>query len=233
MKFIDIVNFIFTYIASIFHQSTDSNPEYNPIQTATDPMLSRIESLRLGRLLFFLPFFVALTGCSTTMSVSNSIPYKVQQNIQTVSGDGVAFQFKPHSGAEEIVANVDMGSSINYRVNEPLRGMYHELVRTKFGNVDEAASETVVVEVADITTSTRNPAVGTNRSHTISLTIRVSATRDGVSTDQSLNYKTTFPARQVPGASGKYTFPQGSVQDFLLKFIVSSDKFIDATYTDA
>ncbi|MBU0581427.1 MAG: hypothetical protein ABIJ40_16380 [Bacteroidota bacterium] len=179
-------------------------------------------------LVFITGIIFILVSCSSTVPLSNIIPFDVQQNIKTIGGATVDFKFIPNPAADNIQAKVDV-TTITYSLNSPLEGKFRELVETKFGKISSDATDKITFQVVNVDHQTqKNSAfvVGTN--HILRLSINVILFKDGIEEKQTFSYQTSLEAVKI--SANVYSFPPKSLDDFMLKFVVAADKFIDATY---
>lgn len=167
---------------------------------------------------------LSIVGCTTSQTtVSNTLPYEVQQQINTSDEFETGFQFTPHPAGDEVEARFGTGNSV-YTINNPVRGQFEELVRTKFGSIDETAENQIEVEITDIQTETDRQV------HNLAMTMKVTVANDGDENTREFSYSTTI--RPIDTGT-EYTMgkriPAEALEEFFLKFVVGADKFIDST----
>jgi hypothetical protein len=166
-----------------------------------------------------------LIGCTTSKTtVSNSLPYEVQQRVNTSEEFDVSFDFEPHPEGDKVEAAFGSGTS-TYSVNTPLRGQFQELVETKFGSITDGSDNSIRVAVTDLQPSTDS------QTHTLNMTVEVTTVQEGEENARDFSYSTTI--RPID-TSTEYTMgkriPKEDLQEFFLKFVVGADKFIDSNF---
>lgn len=166
-----------------------------------------------------------LVGCvPTRVAVSNSIPFEVQQNIRTAEGTTVGYRFVPHEGSDEVTTSIG-GATVRYPVNGPMRGLFQELIESKFANIDDGASDRITIHLTNVQHST------SGTSHTLEMTARITTVKDGTENSRDLSYSETFAAQDRGSQyTIAYGLPSSELQAFMLKFVVAADRFIDSNF---
>lgn len=180
---------------------------------------------RLARGFAFLVLGITLVGCTTSKTtVSNSLPYEVQQRVNTSEEFDVSFNFEPHPKGDKVEASFGSGTS-TYSVNTPLQGQFEELIETKFGSITEGSDNAIQVAITDLQPSTDS------ETHTLNMTVEVTTVQEGEENSREFSYSTTI--RPID-TSTEYTMgkriPKEDLKQFFLKFVVGADKFIDSNF---
>lgn len=172
-----------------------------------------------------LGFSLILSACQTTRtSVSSSLPYGVQQQINTSSEYNVAFDFSPNMRGDLVTAKFG-GAKAQYEVNDPMRGMLTELIQTKFGAISSESNNKIAVEIVDISTSSDR------MTHELGMTVEVTTVHDGETNSREISYSTVVEAEDRGGEyTIAYSIPKQALEDFYVKFVVAVDKFVDANF---
>ena len=168
-----------------------------------------------------------LSGCvsSNYVYVPNTIPYGVQQNLRTVGSGEVAFEFQGHQNAETVVATLEKVKSVQYQMNTPMRSMFRELIESKFPSLNPEAEDKIYIEVKEFVTYDGGD------QHQISMTLRVVAEVDQKMHDREFSYRLRVPMQRVPvGMAPGVTLPPDAIHDYLLKYVVATDRFIDGIF---
>lgn len=101
-----------------------------------------------------LPLF--LFGCMTFQTtVSDTLPYEAQQRVNTSEKFEVDFNFEGHPNGDMVTANFTGRGNAEYPINSPLEGKLSQLVRLKFGDVNEESDNVIEVLVRDIQTENK------------------------------------------------------------------------------
>src|SRR3990172_1328605 len=86
-----------------------------------------------------------IVGCSTTLTLQNSIPYETQQLIKSVQTTStINYKYVPNQ-AGEVLHTRRM-----YSINKSLEGMLKELIESKFNSVSESATNSIIVELEKV-----------------------------------------------------------------------------------
>lgn len=167
----------------------------------------------------------SLMGCVATRShVNSALPYQVQQNIRTAANKEVAFEFIPAAGYDEVNVNFS-GARTSFPFNGPMQSLYHELIESKFAWIDSNSSNYIRVEMHNI----QHEVIGIK--YLIGATARVTTMYNGESNERDFSYTQTMEAEDRGGQySISYQLPSDQLQDFMIKFIVATDRFIDANF---
>ena len=168
---------------------------------------------------------VMFSGCvSTTTPVSSALPYEVQQDIRTAEGTDVSFEFIPHAGSDEMEADFS-GAKARYRLNGPMRGLFQELVESKFATIEESASDQIRIELTDVQDEV------SGQTYRLSVTAEVTTVHDGETNSRNISYSQTMQAQdQGTDYTVSYGLPSDEIENFMIKFAVAADRFIDANF---
>lgn len=166
--------------------------------------------------IIFLLTAVFFIGCATTLPLRNTIPYGTQQLIKSVQKNSqINYKYIP-SKLGEIKTQ-----GISYSLNFALSGMFKELIESKFNNITETAEDNINIE---ITKSNGYDDMGLfTVSHNLDLSIKVSLLRNKKASEREFTYSTGF-TRTTPEKASEI------IEEFLLKFVVAIDKFIDTEF---
>lgn len=171
-------------------------------------------------LLFVSIMAILFNACSTTTVVSNSIPAEMQQNIRTTKISDMDYSFtKNHNGD---AVSISLGAfTSSFSVNAPLYGMMNELIETKFGNISSTSVNKIEITLVDVK-------ILDDYANTLDLTVNVSIKKDGVYNRKSFSYSNQIKMLQI----NKYSYQADpkDIQNLLLKFVVSVDKYIDTIF---
>lgn len=193
----------------------------------------RLEPLSLIQLqtpmLRTIAFFAILivTGCSTTnkANISNAIPYEVQQNIRTSEVEQVRFEFTPAESGELIEETINGMATMQYEVNDPMRGLFTELMQSKFATISDDASDLVKVDIMEVTHSTRR------FDHSLSMRVRVTTVKDGEEKSREFAYSDDMEIGfETEGFTSTAYPPSDDIHDLMMKFVIATDRFIDSSF---
>jgi uncharacterized lipoprotein YajG len=170
-------------------------------------------------------FITMFTGCAVTKTVevpvSNIIPPRMQQQINTAASKSVSFNFKGTPKAERVVVHFKRLKNA-YSIDKPFKQLFRELMRTKFQDIKPESSNKINVEISSFKTTNNNS------EYSLRMTITVQLA-DGKRKDER---KFTY------GTSAGYKFSIGHARfiqikpanQLLLKFVIATDKYIDSFY---
>lgn len=175
------------------------------------------------------PILITLWGCSFNFVIplSHSIPLDIQQRIKTSSIEGISFNFQPITQAENISFKV--GTNIyNYSINQPFVSLVNEWVETKFGSVNINSEDELKITIIDFSDSTTPiNAMESNFNHKISMTVEISCQINNISKTKQITYQTVIPVNNIK----IYEIVMSkAINNFLLKYLIGMDKFIDSSY---
>ncbi len=172
--------------------------------------------LRNG-LKFISPFiFLFLYSCSSSLILQNSIPFETQQLIKSVEGNQrVNFLYTSNPEGE-----VKKGR-LHYSINPALNGMLKELMQSKFNSIDSESDNSINITLSKVKV---NDDVGAyNVTHTLDITVDIVMIKNKEEMKKSFSYSTSFVLSDA-------NVERKEIENLLLKFIVSIDKFIDTAY---
>ena len=106
-----------------------------------------------------------------------------------------------------------------------MRGLFAELIESKFAQIDSESSNLIQVEMRNIQQEV------SGNIYTIAATAHVTTVHGGEKNEREFSYSQTMEAQD---RSGEYTIsyqlPREQLQDYMIKFVVATDRFIDANF---
>lgn len=161
---------------------------------------------------------VVLAGCVTT-KLEDAIPADVQDRFERVSDGGAALRLVLNPDGEQV--NIDTGAA-DISLNRLFSGMVGELAESKFGGVDEAAGDTLNIDVTYLGVESRTYR-GAPYIHRLDMTVRTEF-RDGER--RVARESTRYAASDVQG----YSVATEQIYDLLLQHILAIDALIDTEF---
>lgn len=175
------------------------------------------------------PILITLWGCSFNFVIplSHSIPLDIQQSIKTSAIEGISFNFQPLTQAENISFKVSF-NTYNYSINQPFVSLVNEWIETKFGSVNINSENELTIKIIDFNHSTTPiSAMEANFNHGINMTVEISCQINKISKTKQITYQTVIPVNNIKNY--EIVMSKG-INNFLLKFLIGMDKFIDSSY---
>jgi len=165
-----------------------------------------------------------LSGCITSQTtVSDTLPYEAQQRINTAEEFNVSFNFEGHPDGDIITASFPGRGDAEYPINGPLEGKLRQLVRTKFGSIDETSSSRIEVSVQDIETEDQTSMSAYKQK--LSMEVRAEVNHDGNSESRTFDRSIEMvPSGETGG------FKEEDINGYLMQYVVAVDKFIDSNF---
>ncbi|MCS4135405.1 hypothetical protein GGP44_002061 [Salinibacter ruber] len=97
------------------------------------------------------------SACTNTeaLRISDNLRSETQMRISSVEDFSTSFQFSPNSAAEQIEISTGPAAGV-YSMNEILEGRMTQLMRSKFGSVDQSSDNSVSVSIESFEAQTNN-----------------------------------------------------------------------------
>lgn len=176
---------------------------------------------------------VALSGCTSTqrVGVSDSLPSETQMRMNSAEDFSADFQFSAHSNGDQI--EIDTGPAVGvYSMNEVLEGRLTQLMRSKFGSVDQSSENSVSVSITELNTKTNMQGLTDEGDHSIDMTMNVEIKRDGETFTRSIERSASIDiTRNTGGMKGStISVDKDKMNEFIAQFVVGVDSFIDSNF---
>jgi len=164
-------------------------------------------------------FFIFITGCSVTLELSSTIPFQTQQLIKSIKSDnGIQFQYISNSKGDNVKIRGQQ-----FSINKPLGSLLFELVQTKFGNTNAISKDSIIITLENIESTVRKIGLFEDLSgpdYSLYITVGIKLTKDNKVVSNSFRYNCT----------GTYNNAKNDIDNFLLKYVITIDKYIDSRY---
>lgn len=159
-----------------------------------------------------------LSGCASGVSVTNTLPEDLKENIKPVKAkDGVRLNFTPIPAGEQFKISV---GAMDYSLNRVFQGMVSEMLTTKFDTLNAASSNVVDVQIVYLNVQEENFA-GSLSQMDMAVAVEIS---DGFrTTKKELEFS---EQAEIEG----YGLQSGQIRNLLLRFTLAINKLINDQY---
>jgi len=190
--------------------------------------------VRYFTLMLFAAAAVAFSGCTSTnrLNLSDSLSSDTQLRVNSAQQFDVGFQFSPHPEGDKIEASTG-GATAVYSVNDPLEGRLTQLMRSKFGSVDQSSENKVTVSIDRLETNTDNEILSNEGVHSIEMEVTAEIVRDGETFTRTIERNAEANISQVESSGGLQSdvdVEEGPLDEFLQQFVVGVDSFINSNF---
>lgn len=167
--------------------------------------------------LFIFPI-IALSGCAIThqMIVPSTIPAEMQQLIKSTKVEEVEYSFIPNDNANDMQFETVIGWATRVdeiNLNSSFRYLVDELIQTKFSKINNNNKNKVVISVQKINYTREEP-------QNLSMTVNVFVNHQDKQDEKNISYSVNL----------NHSEKDKSIYDFLMKFVIGIDKFLDNKY---
>lgn len=184
-------------------------------------------------LLIFVGAALLTSACTNTeeLRISDNLRSDTQMRIGSVEDFSTDFQFSSNPEAERI--EISTGPAVGvYSMNEILEGRMNQLMRSKFGSVDQSSENSVSVSIENFNAQTENEIMGDEGTHQIDMEVSVEVVRDGETFNRTIERSTEVTFRQTEGGVGSASLEidEDDMNEFISQFVVGTDSFIDSNF---
>lgn len=172
------------------------------------------------------------SACTNTeeLRISDNLRSETQMRISSVEDFSTDFQFSPNPEAEQIEISTGPAAGV-YSMNEILKGRTTQLMRSKFGSIDQSSENSVSVSIESFEAQTDNEIMGNEGVHKVDMTVNIEVVRD----DETFNRTIERSAEIAFTQTGEAMSPSVEIDDvdmneFISQFIVGIDSFIDSNF---
>jgi hypothetical protein len=150
--------------------------------------------------------------------------------ISSVEDFSTNFQFSPNSSAERIKISTGPAAGV-YSMNEILEGRVTQLMRSKFGSIDQSSENSVSVSIERFEAQTDNEIMGNEGVHQVDMTVSIEVERDGETFNRTVERSAEIGFSQTDEAmSPSVEIDEADMNEFISQFIVGTDSFIDSNF---
>jgi S1-C subfamily serine protease len=174
-----------------------------------------------------------VSGCGSTDQIflSDSLSSDIQLRINTAEEFNTDFNFSPHPEGDRIV--VESGASNSkaaYSINEPMKGRLEQLIRTKFGSVNESSENKILVSINRVeANNVVDRPLGSGK-HVISMEIGVEIQRDGEIYKREIERESEIEIEVVDKLGRPINLDEDQISEFMNQFVVGVNSFIDSNF---
>jgi hypothetical protein len=163
-------------------------------------------------------FMIILSGCSTTIELSSTLPYQTQFLVKSIKFEnGIGFRYISNSKGD----NIDIPNAL-YSINKPFESLLYELVQTKFGNVNTNSKDSLIVTLENVEPNSSRILTGISVS--LSLTVGIQIIKDHKVSSNSFKYNMT-------NSYNNMALIKSDLDNFLMKYVIVIDKYIDTQFS--
>lgn len=171
--------------------------------------------------------FILFTGCfPTQLYISDTLPSSMQQLINSAATTDINYTFVPHENGDNVQVEAGPMWSASYSINEAFSGLMQDLLYSKFSQVTDSSENRLTVSITNINSYTQIAVA-----YRLKMAIRVDVERSGQDKfSRRFSYSTSVPI-QGGFHNANAAFKKdvaNAVKELLLKFVVSTDKYLDA-----
>jgi len=121
--------------------------------------------------------------------------------INSAEEFSTAFQFSSNPDAEQIEISTGPAAGV-CSMNEILKGRTTQLMRSKFGPIDQSSENSVSISIESLQTQTDNEIMGNEGVHQVDMTVNVEVLRGGETFNRTIERSAEIvdvPPISVPG----------------------------------
>lgn len=173
-----------------------------------------------------------LTACTNTekLSLSDNLRSETQMRISSVEDFSTDFQFSSNPEAEQIEISTGPAAGV-YSMNDILKGRMTQLMRSKFGSIDQSSENSVSVSIESFEAQTDNEITSSEGVHEVDMSVNIEVVRDGETFNRTIERDTDISFRQTDDAmSPSVEIDEDDMNEFISQFIVGTDSFIDSNF---
>lgn len=194
----------------------------------------RHKYIRSSALTLFAVAVVVFSGCTSTnrLNLSDSLSSDTQLRVSSAEQFDVDFQFSPNPEGDRIEASTG-GATAVYSLNDPLEGKLTQLMRSKFGSIDQSSENKVTVSVDRVEANTDNEVLSNEGVHSVEMEITAEIVRDGETFTRTIERDVDVDISQETSSGGLQSdvdVEEGPLNEFLQQFVVGVDSFINSNF---
>ncbi len=172
------------------------------------------------------------SACTNTeaLRISDNLRSETQMRISSVEDFSTSFQFSPNSAAEQIEISTGPAAGV-YSMNEILEGRMTQLMRSKFGSVDQSSENSVSVSIENFEAQTNNEIMGNEGVHQVDMEISIEVIRDEETFNRTIERSAEIGFSQTDETmSPSVEIDEDDMNEFISQFVVGTDSFIDSNF---
>lgn len=172
------------------------------------------------------------SACTNTekLRVSDNLRSETQMRISSVEDFSADFQFSSNPEAERIEISTGPAAGV-YSMNEILKGRMTQLMRLKFGSIDQSSENSVSVSIGSFEARTDNEVMGNEGVHQVDMAVNIEVVRDGETFNRTIERSAEIAFSQTDEAmSPSVEIDEADMNEFISQFIVGTDSFIDSNF---
>jgi len=168
-------------------------------------------------IVFVFPILI-FCGCAITqqMIIPSTIPAEMQQLIKSTKVEEVEYSFIPNDNANDMQFKTVIGWASRVdkvNLNSSFKSLVDELIQTKFSKIKNNNKNKVVISVQETNYTRDEP-------QNLSMTVNVFVNHLDKQDEKNISYSVNL----------NHSEKDKSIYEFLMKFVIGIDKFLDNKY---
>jgi hypothetical protein len=172
------------------------------------------------------------SACTNTeeLRISDNLRSETQMRISSVEDFSTNFQFSSNPSAGQVEISTGPAARV-YSMNEILEGRITQLMRSKFGSIDQSSENSVSVSIESFEAQTENEVMGNEGVHQVDMTVNVEVVRDGETFNRTIERSAEIGFSQTEEAMApSVEIDEANMNEFISQFVVGVDSFIDSNF---